>query len=440
MNLAIIGAQWGDEGKGKIVDLLAPHFDVVARYQGGHNAGHTVIIRTNGSDQKFVLHLIPSGITHPEKTCVIGNGVVVDPRALLQEMDDLRAKGVSVSERNLYISNRAHLILPYHVALDRAIEARRGGNQVGTTMRGIGPCYVEKAERRGLRAGDLIDATTLAEKLTDNVKESNRLLAVLGGDLIDVKQVVEDGFYWSERLAPHIVDTAYFINDAMRDGKSVLFEGAQATMLDIDHGTYPFVTSSNCTIGGVCTGTGVSPHAIDTGIGVIKAYTTRVGGGPFPTELNDATGEFIRKIGGEYGASTGRPRRTGWFDAVVARYAVMINGLDALALTKLDVLDELDEIKICTAYKIKGKIVNQIPFDPDDMSQAEPVYESMPGWKEKTAGTSDINALPQKARDYVARLSELSGAQFAFISTGPERNETIINHELLGKLGFDLKK
>jgi adenylosuccinate synthase len=438
MNLAIIGAQWGDEGKGKIVDLIAPHFDIVTRYQGGHNAGHTVIIRRNGEDQKFVLHLIPSGITHAGKTCVIGNGVVVDPRALLEEMDGLRAQGIEVNPGNLLVSNRAHLILPYHVALDRAIEASRGGAAVGTTMRGIGPAYEDKMARRGLRAGDLSDPTSLSEKLAHNAKQANRLIAMLGGDLIDERKLIEDGQAWCELIAPHICDTTYFLNQAARAGKSLLLEGAQATMLDIDHGTYPFVTSSNSSIGGACTGAGIPPNRINATIGVIKAYTTRVGGGPFPTELNDALGEHIRARGGEYGASTGRPRRTGWFDAVVARYAVMVNGLDALALTKLDVLDDLDEIRICTSYRINGRDVDQVPYDAGLMQAAEPVYEAMPGWKAKTVGISTFDDLPARAKSYVQRLSELSGAPFAFISTGAERNETIIARDILGELGASL--
>ena len=438
MNLAIIGAQWGDEGKGKIVDLIAPHFDIVARYQGGHNAGHTVIIRRNGEDQKFVLHLIPSGITHPGKTCVIGNGVVVHPGALLTEIDELRAKGIEVSAANLLISNRAHLILPHHIALDRAIEASRGNSAVGTTMRGIGPAYEEKMARRGIRAGDLTNSSTLVEKLAHNAKQANRLLAMFGSDLIDEKQLIADGLRWSELLAPHVSDTTYFLNQATQQGKSLLLEGAQATMLDIDHGTYPFVTSSNSSVGGACTGAGIPPSAINATIGVIKAYTTRVGGGPFPTELNDALGETIRAKGGEYGASTGRPRRTGWFDAVVARYAVMVNGLDALALTKLDVLDDLDELKICVAYKINGQVTDQVPYDADQMNAAEPVYETMPGWLSKTVGISNFNDLPERAKQYLTRLSEVSGAPFAFISTGAERNETIISREVLSNCGLNL--
>lgn len=438
MNLAIIGAQWGDEGKGKIVDLIAPHFDVVARYQGGHNAGHTVIIRRDGVDQKFVLHLIPSGITHPGKICVIGNGVVVHPQALLTEIDELRAKGIEVNAGNLLISNRAHLILPHHVALDRAIEASRGGNAVGTTMRGIGPAYEEKMARRGIRAGDLTNPTALAEKLAHNADQANRLLRMLGGEPVDAQQLVEDGVRWSELLAPHICDTTYYLNKAAKEGKSLLLEGAQATMLDIDHGTYPFVTSSSSSVGGACTGAGIPPSAINATIGVIKAYTTRVGGGPFPTELNDALGEAIRAKGGEYGASTGRPRRTGWFDAVVARYAVMINGLDGLALTKLDVLDDLDEIKICVAYRVNGKETDQVPYDADQMNAAEPVYETMPGWKFHTVGISNFDDLPSRAKDYVNRLAELSGAPFAFISTGAERNETIISTEILDRCGLHL--
>jgi len=438
MNLAIIGAQWGDEGKGKIVDLLAPHFDIITRYQGGHNAGHTVIIRRGEVDHKFVLHLIPSGVTHPGKTCVIGNGVVVDPQALLNEIDGLRAQGVEVDHHNLLISNRAHLILPYHVALDRAIEASRGGAAVGTTMRGIGPAYEDKMARRGLRAGDLTDPATLTEKLSHNAKQANRLIAMLNGDLIDEKRLIDDGQRWCELVAPHITDTTYFLNRAAREGRSLLLEGAQATMLDIDHGTYPFVTSSNSSAGGACTGAGIPPSMINCAIGVIKAYTTRVGGGPFPTELDDALGEHIRARGGEYGASTGRPRRTGWFDAVVARYAVMVNGLDALALTKLDVLDDLDEIKICAGYRINGRETDQVPYDANQMSEAEPIYETAPGWREKTVGVSKFEDLPEKARKYVARLAELSGASFAIISTGAERNETIIEAEALDKCGLKL--
>ena len=436
MNLAIIGAQWGDEGKGKIVDLLAPNFDVVARYQGGHNAGHTVIIRRDGVDHKFVLHLIPSGITHPGKMCVIGNGVVVSPEALLMEIDDLRARGIEVNEGNLLISNRAHLILPYHVALDRQLESRRGTNAVGTTMRGIGPAYEEKMARRGIRAGDLTNPAQLAEMLAFNVTQANRLLVSLGGEAIDEHRLVADGLVWAEKLAKHVADTTYYLNRAVREGKSLLLEGAQATMLDIDHGTYPFVTSSNSSVGGASTGTGIPPRLINTTIGVIKAYTTRVGGGPFPTELNDDLGEHIRTRGGEFGASTGRPRRTGWYDGVVARYAVMVNGLDALALTKLDVLDDLDEIKICIAYRIDGRTTNEVPYDANQMTIAEPVYETLPGWNESTKGISRFEDLPEKAQKYVERLSEVSGAPFAFISTGAERNETIIADEVLRECGW----
>lgn len=440
MNLAIIGAQWGDEGKGKIVDLLAPHFDIVTRYQGGHNAGHTVIIRKDGADHKFVLHLIPSGITHPDKICVIGNGLVVSPTALLHEMAELRAQGIEVTPKNLLVSNRAHLILPHHVALDRQIEASRGGNAVGTTMRGIGPAYEEKMARRGLRAGDLTDAATLSEKLLHNVRQANRLLTMLGGDPVDEQKLIEDGKQWAEQLAPHVCDTTYFLNQASRAGKSLMLEGAQATMLDIDHGTYPFVTSSNCTIGGAIAGTGLPPATVGVAIGVIKAYTTRVGGGPFPTELLDAVGEAIRQRGGEFGASTGRPRRTGWFDALVARYAVMINGLNALALTKLDVLDAEPELKICVAYRINGQETDQIPYDAESLQAAEPVYETMPGWQTRTGGVTRFADLPAAAQAYIKRLEELSGAPFAFISTGAERNETIIQHDVLQGCGLDLTK
>jgi len=436
MNLAIIGAQWGDEGKGKIVDLLAPRFDIIARYQGGHNAGHTVIIRNaSGEDEKFVLHLIPSGITHPDKTCIIGNGVVVSPEALLEEIDHLIARGIDVNSHNLLISSRAHLILPYHVALDRQLESHRGRNAVGTTMRGIGPAYEEKMARRGIRAGDLTRPDELSEKLSNNAEQANRLLRSLGGEQIDSAKLVENGLAWAERLAPHVTDTTYFLNRAIREGRSLLLEGAQATMLDIDHGTYPFVTSSNSSIGGACTGTGIPPCSIDFTIGVIKAYTTRVGGGPFPTELNNDLGEVLRARGGEYGASTGRPRRTGWFDGVVARYAVMVNGLNALALTKLDVLDTFEEIKICVAYNIKGRETDEVPDDANLMAQAQPVYETLPGWVESTVGISRLEDLPRRAREYVARLSELSAAPFALISTGAERNQTIILEEVFASAG-----
>ncbi len=438
MNLAIIGAQWGDEGKGKIVDLLAPNFDIVARYQGGHNAGHTVIIRRDGIDHKFVLHLIPSGITHPGKVCVIGNGVVVSPEALITEIDHLRARDIDVDETNLLISNRAHLILPYHVALDRQLESRRGSNAVGTTMRGIGPAYEEKMARRGIRAGDLTNPAQLAEMISFNVNQANRLLVSLGGHEIDESKLVADSRKWADRLASHVTDTTYYLNRAAKEGRALLLEGAQATMLDIDHGTYPFVTSSNSSVGGASTGTGIPPRLIDTTIGVIKAYTTRVGGGPFPTELEDALGELIRARGGEYGASTGRPRRTGWFDGVVARYSVMVNGLEALALTKLDVLDELEEIKVCVAYSIDGRETDEVPYDANLMTSAVPIYESLPGWQQKTVGISRFEDLPLNAQKYVERLAQLSGAPFAFISTGAERNETIISNEVLGSCGWEL--
>lgn len=438
MNLAIIGAQWGDEGKGKIVDLLAPHFDVVARYQGGHNAGHTVIIRRDGVDHKFVLHLIPSGITHPGKICVIGNGLVVDPQALLNEIAELRERGIEATPDRLLVSNRAHLILPYHVALDRCVEAARGTNAVGTTMRGIGPAYEEKMARRGIRAGDLTDPGTLSEKLAHNVTQANRLLTMLGGQPIDGQQLIDDGLRWAELIAPHVTDTTYFLNNAARRGQRLLLEGAQATMLDIDHGTYPFVTSSNSSVGGACTGAGIPPSLVHAAIGVIKAYTTRVGAGPFPTELDNDLGEHLRVRGGEYGASTGRPRRTGWFDAVVARYSVMVNGLNALALTKLDVLDDSDELKICVAYQINGQVTDQVPYDAGLMEAAVPVYETMPGWKEKTAGIAKFDDLPVRARNYIARLAELSGAPFAFISTGPERNETMADQAVLHQCGLEV--
>ena len=343
MNLAVLGAQWGDEGKGKIVDLLTPRFDIVARYQGGHNAGHTVYV--NGT--KFVLRLIPSGILHPGITCVIGNGVVVDPKALFAEVDELAKSGIEVGDR-LIVSDKAHLILPYHKDLDLLAEARRGDRKIGTTSRGIGPAYEDKIARRGIRVGDLADAEALAQGVRDNVAARNRLVA---DSTMDWKPVLGQLIEQGNRLRPWIRDVSLMLGDAMTKGKSILFEGAQGTLLDIDHGTYPYVTSSNASIGGVCTGLGIGPRAIDSVMGVVKAYTTRVGEGPLPTELSGEMGHRLRESGNEYGAVTGRPRRCGWYDAVAARYAARINGLDLLALTKLDVLDGLERIDICTAYR-----------------------------------------------------------------------------------------
>jgi adenylosuccinate synthase len=417
MNLAVVGAQWGDEGKGKIVDVLAPHFSIVARYQGGHNAGHTVF----AGGTRFVLHLIPSGILHPEIACVIGNGVVVDPKALFEEIETLARHGVEVDDR-LRISNRAHVILPYHRDLDLFSEARRGDRSIGTTSRGIGPAYEDKIGRRGVRVGDLNDPSALTAEVRDNVQARNRLI---GGEALDWKRVLDDVLQYAERMRPWVCDTSLFLARAMAQGRAVLFEGAQGTMLDIDHGTYPFVTSSNATAGGVCTGLGVGPHAIDRVLGVAKAYTTRVGGGPLPTELSGPLAERLRESGQEYGASTGRPRRCGWYDAVTVRYAARVNGLDALALTKLDVLDDLDEIKICTGYRWRGDVLDEFPSDLAVLATCDAVYETLPGWKRSTRGVRSLADLPREARAYIARLEEASRVRAAIVSTGSDRDDTI---------------
>jgi adenylosuccinate synthase len=423
MNLCVLGAQWGDEGKGKIVDLLTPRFDIVARYQGGHNAGHTVYV--NGT--KFVLRLIPSGILHPGITCVIGNGVVVDPAALFAEVDELAKNGVEVGSR-LVVSDKAHLILPYHRDLDLLSEARRGERKIGTTSRGIGPAYEDKIARRGIRVGDLADPKGLEENIRDNVTARNRLVH---DSTMDWRQVVDELMEHAKRLRPLVRDVSVLLSDEMRAGKSVLFEGAQGTLLDIDHGTYPYVTSSNASVGGVCTGLGIGPRSIGGVLGVVKAYTTRVGEGPLPTELSGEMGQRLRDSGNEYGAVTGRPRRCGWYDAVAVRYGVRINGLDALALTKLDVLDGLERIDICTRYRCGSRLLTEFPSDIGQLAACEPVYESMPGWSQPTKGIRRYDDLPEAARRYIARLEEVTGVTAAVISTGSERDETILREDAL---------
>src|SRR6476660_418403 len=378
MNIAVLGAQWGDEGKGKIVDLLTPNFSIVARYQGGHNAGHTVY--ANG--RKFVLRLLPSGILHEGIVCVIGNGLVVDPQALFAEIDEIGKAGINIGNR-LLISDKAHLILPYHRELDLLSEARRGENKIGTTKRGSGPAYEDKIARRGVRVGDLANPSSLAEAVEHNVAARNRLIAE---STMDYRQVLAElGRAWT-RMAPWVTDVSLFLQRARAAGRAIMFEGAQGTLLDIDHGTYPYVTSSNATIGGVCTGLGVGPRAIDKVLGVAKAYTTRVGEGPLPTELTGELGDRLRESGQEFGAVTGRPRRCGWYDAVAVRYAVRVNGLDALALTKLDVLDGLPELQVCTSYRCRGTTLTEMPGDLAQLSACEPVYETLPGWNAPTAG------------------------------------------------------
>src|SRR5687768_12012542 len=421
MNIAVLGAQWGDEGKGKIVDLLTPNFSIVARYQGGHNAGHTVY--ANG--RKFVLRLLPSGILHAGITCVIGNGLVVDPQALFAEIDELARAGIDAGDR-LVISDKAHLILPYHRELDLLSEARRGERRIGTTSRGIGPAYEDKIARRGVRVGDLANTDSLAEAVQQNVAARNRLIAE---STMDYRQVLAELKSAWTRMAPWVTDVSLFLARAREAGRSIMFEGAQGTLLDIDHGTYPYVTSSNATIGGVCTGLGVGANAIDGVLGVAKAYTTRVGEGPLPTELNDAIGQRLRETGMEFGASTGRPRRCGWYDAVAVRYAVRVNGIDALAVTKLDVLDGLEEIKICTSYTCNGASVQEFPSDLGQLASCLPVYESIEGWTEPTKGVRRFADLPAGARRYIARLEDVTGVPAGIVSTGSDRDDTIVRDD-----------
>ena len=424
MNLCVLGAQWGDEGKGKIVDLLTPRFSVVARYQGGHNAGHTVYVK----GRKFVLHLIPSGILHPGVVCIIGNGVVVDPTALFAELDELIAMGVEVAGR-LFISDKAHVILPYHRELDVLAEARRGEQKIGTTSRGIGPAYEDKIGRRGIRMGDLADesvAGPLSIAVQHNVDARNRLV---GNSDMKWQDVLADlGRAWV-RLRPLVIDTSLHLHEAITAGSAVMFEGAQGTLLDIDHGTYPYVTSSNATAGGAATGLGVGPGVIGNVLGVAKAYTTRVGGGPLPTELLGEMGERLRETGMEYGASTGRPRRCGWFDAVAVRYAARVNGLHSIAITKLDVLDGIKELEICTAYRCGTQTLREMPSDLAQLSQCEPLYETVAGWSEPTKGVTDFGQLPENARRYIRRLEETSGVPASIISTGSDREHTILRPE-----------
>jgi len=418
-NIAVLGTQWGDEGKGKIVDMLTPCFSAVARYQGGHNAGHTVYVR----GQKFVLHLIPSGILHPGVMCVIGNGVVVDPEALFKEIDELAGLGIAVDGR-LLISEKAHVILPFHRELDMLSEAIRGERKIGTTSRGIGPAYEDKIARRGVRICDLLgDRAALEQTVRENVDARNRIIS---DSTMDWRPVFEQLSAHGERIRPWVADVSLFLTHTMQAGKRVLFEGAQATLLDIDHGTYPFVTSSNASVGGVCTGLGVAPRAIGGVLGVAKAYTTRVGEGPLPTELSGPLADRLRDSGQEYGASTGRPRRCGWFDAVVVRYSARINGLDGLAITKLDVLDGLSEVLLCTGYRTSTGELSEFPANVRVLAEASPIYETMPGWSTPTKGATRMDQLPTEARRYIERLEAVSGVPCAVISTGSDRDETIV--------------
>lgn len=419
-NTVLIGAQWGDEGKGKIIDVLTREVDLVVRFQGGNNAGHTVEI----GDETYVLHLIPSGILHQGKACVIGNGVVVDVVSLLKELDELKERGIDVEGR-LFVSDRAHAVFPFHGALDASREAALAeGSKIGTTKRGIGPCYGDKVSRVGLRIGDLL-SSDFADRLDQRLDESNKVLRALGGEELDTEKVKNEYIAAAKRMAPFVADSVSLVNEAVKQGKSLLLEGAQGTMLDIDFGTYPYVTSSNTTVGGACAGAGIPPKCIDRVIGVVKAYTTRVGEGPFPTELTDDVGELLGREGHEFGATTGRPRRCGWFDAVVVKYSAMINGVDYWAMTKLDVLDKLETLKICVAYECDGKRYETIPADTRVLAKCVPVYEEMKGWQSSTKEVSKIEDLPAEAKAYVDRLCELTGVELGILSVGPNRDSTL---------------
>ncbi len=433
-NVVVLGTQWGDEGKGKIVDLLTPAFDIVARYQGGHNAGHTVYVRGT----KIVLHVIPSGILRPGTLCLIGNGVVLDPRAFLDELAALR-RVTAVDVTRITISAHAHLILPYHRVAERLSEEALGERKIGTTCRGIGPAYEDKAARRGIRAGDLLDPKALKEKIEANTAERNVLFRALGAAPLDAAAIVEEYMAYAVSIKSHIGDVSALLDSQMRRGKAVLFEGAQGTLLDMDHGTYPFVTSSNSTAGGACTGLGVGPTRIDAVLGVTKAYTTRVGEGPFPTELHDETGRLLGQRGDEFGATTGRPRRCGWFDAVAVAYANRVNGIDKLILTKPDVLDALDEIPVCTDYISKGSRLDIFPAEPRILENVEPRYRTMRGWRTPLREARAWADLPSAFLDYVKLIEDLTGAEVAAVSTGVERSDTLFRNDRLAGL-VDLDK
>ena len=421
-NIVVLGAQWGDEGKGKIVDLFSERFDVVARYQGGHNAGHTVRI----GDKKFILKLIPSGILRPGKQAVIGNGLVIDPAALIDEIEALETLGIDVRSQ-LAVSNRAHVIFPFHRIVEKIAESRPDRVAIGTTSRGIGPCYEDKVGRRGIRIGEFVDPESFACLYGYLAEDKQALARAFGIDEpVDLQAIRQQYAQLAERIRPMVCDTAALLNNAIGSGKRVLFEGAQGTMLDIDHGTYPFVTSSSAAAGGVCTGAGVPPTKIHGVLGVSKAYITRVGGGPFPTEAKDEMGERIRKVGNEYGAVTGRPRRCGWFDMPLLRYTAMVNGFDSLVITKLDVLDELDDIPVCTAYRVDGRESLEMPATRRGVEAIEPVFDRLPGWRTRTAGVTRYEDLPVRARDYLRFLQGRTGVEIGCISTGPERDQTIV--------------
>lgn len=416
--VVVVGTQWGDEGKGKITDFLAESADVVARYQGGNNAGHTILI----NNKKYKLSLIPSGIFYKDKICVIGNGMVVNPKALIEEIGYIHDNGFSTD--NLRISDRAHVIMPYHMVLDGLEEERKGPNKIGTTRKGIGPAYMDKAARNGIRIVDLLDKDVFEQKFRHLAKEKNELIRMYGGEELDIEATLNEYLQYTDAIRKYVVDTSVVLNDAIDAGQKVLFEGAQGVMLDIDQGTYPFVTSSNPTAGGVCIGSGVGPSKIEEVIGVAKAYTTRVGDGPFPTELNCETGDFIREAGHEYGTVTGRPRRVGWFDSVVVRHARRVSGITGLSLNSLDVLTGLKTVKICTAYKYRDQVIEHYPANLNMLAECEAIYEEMPGWTEDISQCKTMEELPESTRNYVKRVSELTGIPISIFSVGRNREQT----------------
>ena len=414
----LVGSQWGDEGKGKIVDILSENYDIVTRYQGGANAGHTVTI----GDKQYILHLIPSGILRENVICVIGNGVVIDPNALLDEIELLKKHGISVEGR-LFISHNAHLIMPYHKLLDNISE--NNGNKIGTTGRGIGPCYIDKYARKGIKIVDLLNKKVLEEKIRENLKEKNNLLKkIYNHDELDVEEIIKEYVEFDKAIDKYVKDVPSYLNNAIAEGKSILLEGAQGALLDVDHGTYPYVTSSSPTSGGACTGTGIPPTKISLVFGIVKAYTTRVGFGPFPTELNDDTGENLRKIGAEYGATTGRPRRCGWFDAFLVKYSATINGIEEAAITKLDVLSSFNEIKVCTGYELNGKSLKSYPTDVQRLSEVQPVYKTFKGWNSDISGCRTYSDLPSEAKEYLEFIANHTGVKITLVSVGPKREQT----------------
>jgi len=420
--VVVIGTQWGDEGKGKVVDVLTERADYVVRFQGGNNAGHTLVI----NDKKYILHLIPSGIFRKHTVCVIGNGVVVDPEVLISEIESLKKEGLPVDSEKLVVSEKAHAIMPYHKALDMAREAKAKGNKIGTTCRGIGPCYEDKVARKGFRLIELTNPDRFREKLEEVVEEKNFLLKYLGAKPVDFNEIYEKYIRYGEYLKPYLKDVSIYLWEAKRKGKNILFEGAQGTFLDIDHGTYPYVTSSNTVAGNACCGTGIGPGEIDCVVGIVKAYTTRVGEGPFPTELKDEIGDYLREKGGEFGATTGRPRRCGWLDLVMVKTAVRLSGVNALAITKLDVLTGLEKIKVCVGYELNGTRLDYVPAALWDVAKVKPVYEEFKGWNTPATGISKFENLPPEARDYLKFIEDFLGVPIYLVSTGPGREDYLL--------------